>query len=168
MKRVIASFVIILLSGAAFAQHPEREGDIRSSHHPQIFVDPFGRTVVVDGPDIYHWQPFTPQMGYSVYGSRYRKARNTKSWGIVLAAVVAPLGGVGLAYGISEQSYADLFLGAGLCLAGLGAGIPLWVKGQRELDWMMDDYARRYGPRPHAASLSFGPTANGAGLALRF
>ena len=54
-------------------------------------------------------------------------------------------------------------------LAGsLGVGIPLWVKGRKDLDWMLDDYAKRYGPRPYAASLSAGPTRNGVGIALNF
>jgi hypothetical protein len=165
MKRLILFLFLISLSGIALAQN--QETGATDSTHQQVPVDGYGRNVV-DGTDIYYRQPFTPQMGYSVYGSRYRKARYTKGWGIALATVVAPLGGVWFAYGIKEHSTPGKVIGAGLCLAGLGAGIPLWVKGQRELDWMMDDYARRYGPKPHTASLSFGPTANGTGLALRF
>ena len=36
-----------------------------------------------------------------------------------------------------------------------------------ELDWMLDDYVRRYAPKPHA-SLTVGPTRSGMGLALNF
>ena len=37
-------------------------------------------------------------------------------------------------------------IGGAVMAAGLGAGIPLWVKGRRELDWMLDDYTKRYVP----------------------
>ena len=50
----------------------------------------------------------------------------------------------------------------------LGGGIPLWRKGRRELDWMMDDYVRRYAPKPYSSNISVGPTNNGLGLALNF
>ena len=33
---------------------------------------------------------------------------------------------------------------------------------------MLDDYVKNYGPKPHAANLTAGPTRNGIGLALNF
>ena len=72
----------------------------------------------------------------------------------------------GIIHTIDGRSPAVL---GGIGLAGsLGGGIPLWVKGRRELDWILDDYAERYAPRPYAASITAGPTRNGFGLALNF
>lgn len=133
----------------------------------QIYVDPDGQNITIDR-NTYGWRPFDDVVGYSVYGSRYRKAKASKGWGIFLSVVAAPLSGVLLAYGIDEGGVAPAVIG-GVALAGsLGAGIPLWVKGRRELDWMLDDYAERYGPKPYAASVTVGPTLNGVGLALNF
>lgn len=50
----------------------------------------------------------------------------------------------------------------------LHLGIHLWVKGRRELDWMLDDYAERYGPKSIAVSLTVVPTMNDFGLAYNF
>ena len=54
--------------------------------------------------------------------------------------------------------------------ACIGVGIPLWVKGNRKLNAIADDYNQRYGRNAygHASSLSIGSTANGVGLALNF
>ena len=70
--------------------------------------------------------------------------------------------------GIDGQCYGWSVIGGCFCAGSLGAGIPLWSKGRRELDWMMDDYAKRYGPKPYSAKLSAGPTNNGIGLAFNF
>ena len=53
----------------------------------------------------------------------------------------------------------------------IAAGIPLWVKGNRGLRKIADDYNRtyvnpNYGDR--GASLSLGTTSNGFGLAFNF
>ena len=37
--------------------------------------------------------PFSDAVGYSIYGSQYRKARATRSWGVNLCLVSAPLFG---------------------------------------------------------------------------
>lgn len=133
----------------------------------QIFVDPAGQNITI-GYGINGWVPFSDAVGYSVYGSRYRKAKDNQGWGIFLSTLVAPLSGLLLAYGIDEGGFVPAVIG-GVALAGsLGAGIPLWTKGRKELDWMLNDYSRRYGPKPTTASVSFGPTKNGVGLALNF
>ena len=48
---------------------------------------------------------------YSIYGSRYRKAKANKGWGVFLSVVAAPLSGVLLAYGIDEGGVAPAVLG---------------------------------------------------------
>ena len=53
-------------------------------------------------------------------------------------------------------------------IACLATGIPLWNSGRREMNAILDDYSRNYAPRPYSSSLSFGPTASGVGLALKF
>ena len=75
--------------------------------------------------------------------------------------------------GIDQAIYCDsgcahAIIGAAALAGSLGGGIHLWVKGRRELDYMLDDYAERYGPKPIAASLTVGPTMNGFGLAYIF
>ena len=54
--------------------------------------------------------------------------------------------------------------------ACLGVGIPLWIKGNRKLNAIADDYNQRYGRNAYGykSSLSVGPTGNGIGLALNF
>lgn len=105
---------------------------------------------------------------YNGFSTRYRKAKASKGWGVFLSCIAAPASAVLLVYGIDEGGIAPAVLG-GVGLAGsLGGGIPLWVKGRRELDWILDDYAERYAPRPYAASITAGPTRNGFGLALNF
>ena len=168
MKHLLFVLLLLSVSGAVFAVNPGTDKGIPSLSRQAFYATRYGDAMTVGGSEVHHIHPFTPEVGYSLYGSRYRKARSEKGWGIALTAVVAPLGVAWFAYGIAEHSTPGKVIGAGLCVAGLGAGIPLWVKGQRELDWMMDDYARRHGPRPHAATLFFGPTPNGTGLALRF
>ena len=59
-------------------------------------------------------------------------------------------------------------VGTAILAASLWGGIHMWKTGRRELDWMLDDYALRYGPRPYSATLDFGPTRSGLGLALNF
>ena len=54
--------------------------------------------------------------------------------------------------------------------AALGAGIPLWIKGNKKLNAIADDYNQRYGGKAYgySPSLSVGTTGNGIGLALNF
>ena len=133
----------------------------------QINVDPDGQNITIDR-NTYVWRPFDDVVGYSIYGSRYRKAKASKGWGVFLSAVAAPLSGVLLVAGIDGGGTAQVIIGGAALAGSLGAGIPLWVKGRRELDWMLDDYAERYGPKPYATSVSVGHTLNGVGLALNF
>ena len=61
-------------------------------------------------------------------------------------------------------------LGYATGAACLGVGIPLWVKGDRQLNGIADDYNRNYGHRNlgYGSSLTVGPTRSGIGLALNF
>ena len=166
MKRIILLFALLFLGLVANAQHIDY-GWSQGGETDQIIVDPAFQSVTI-GYGVNGWVPFSDAVGYSVYGSRYRKAKDNQGWGIFLSTLVAPLSGLLLAYGIDEGGFVPAVIG-GVALAGsLGAGIPLWTKGRKELDWMLNDYSRRYGPKPTTASVSFGPTKNGVGLALNF
>ncbi len=132
-------------------------------------------------------------LGVSLYGSDYLKASSQYQWGLWLT-----LGGAALLLSSvsfnammsdydrsvasmnmpsswqeedSHSSMGAYFAAEGLIGAAcIGVGIPLWVKGNRKLNAIADDYNQRYGRNAygHASSLSIGSTANGFGLALNF
>ena len=157
------------------------------------------------GPLAYHWGSFYDKrgrlysdqvrdyLGVTLYGSRYRKARNQFQWGTGLTVggatmLLGALAGSGMytyfnnKWGTRTTQATNLDTGEtgqtynpmpGLIIVGavgaafIGAGIPLWISGDRKLNDLADDYNRQYGPG-HAASLQIGPTSGGVGLALRF
>lgn len=146
--------------------------DYRTPEDAQpLYVAPVYAPVTAD--DYFYMMPLDEQMSM-IYGSSYRKAKSRLSAGLQLSVMAAPLfiatglAGLALTFGEGDIAGAGVIAGVtGLIGTGasLGAGIPLWIKGRRELDNMMDDYSRRYAPRP---SISMGTTANGFGLALNF
>lgn len=134
-------------------------------------------------------------IGVSLYGSDYMKAKSQYFWGLSLTGAGATLiagaiiGGLMNAkfnrnaaamdadmarYGMessSSSSSGALYVVGGLAGAAcLGVGIPIWVKGNRGLNKIADDYNRNYGRDKfgYAPSLSIGSTGNGVGLALVF
>jgi len=62
------------------------------------------------------------------------------------------------------------FIGAGvLGVACLGAGIPLWIKGNQRLSDVADNYNQMYrSGYGYSPRLDFGPAAHGIGFTLRF
>ena len=67
-----------------------------------------------------------------------------------------------------EAGIAAGYLASAGCI---GAGIPLWVKGNKGLRKIADDYNRTYvNPERngHSPNLSLGATGSGIGLALNF
>lgn len=135
-------------------------------------------------------------LGESVYKNDYRKARNQFLWGSGLTVggttlLVGALAGGGMYTLINNKwgprvtqsastgknevinSKAPVVAIVAIGVAGaacIGAGIPLWVKGNRKLGAIADDYnlqhpASDFSYRP---SLTLGATANGFGLALTF
>lgn len=104
----------------------------------------------------------------TLYGSRYRKAQSRKSNGVFLTAIAAPCVFLsGIIAGASDLEGIAWFSMAGT-VACLGTGITLWIKGRRELDNILDDYAKNYGAGPYSSSLTIGPTLNGVGVAFTF
>lgn len=166
MKRIILLIACLTMTGSLFAQSPEKGWPHRQDRE-KISIDPNGQDITIDR-NSFIWQPFDDVVGYSIYGSRYRKAKANTSWGFFLSCIAAPASAVLLVDGIDEGGVGPAVLGGAALAGSLGVGIPLWVKGRKDLDWMLDDYAKRYGPRPYAASLSAGPTRNGVGIALNF
>lgn len=135
--------------------------------------------------------------GLSIYGSVYIRARNRYSWGMWLTVAGASCLAMGILVNISSadmsravnrsraemprvpswnntnSSFSDQSYYVPLYVAGaafLGAGIPLWSKGGRELRKLADDYNARY-MKPgisRNSSLMLGVTSGGFGLALNF
>ena len=124
-------------------------------------------------------------LGVSIYGSDYVKAKSQYSWGsyltvtgTMLVAFSAIGGGASAGssawaqrHGLDAKGGGTLFIGTLVTgAAALGVGIPLWIKGNRKMNAIADDYNRRYGGGAYGynPSLSFGGTGNGVGLALKF
>ena len=86
------------------------------------------------------------------------------------AAMDADMARYGMESSSSSSSGALYVVGGLAGAACLGVGIPIWVKGNRGLNKIADDYNRNYGRDKfgYAPSLSIGSTGNGVGLALVF
>lgn len=118
-------------------------------------------------------------MGVSLYGSDYLKASRQYSWGVnlVICGGTLLLGSI-----VGASIHADFNARSGesssdtldaVCavagVACLGAGIPLWIKGNKKMNAFADDYNKKYGQgHSQNTSLSLGSTTSGVGLALRF
>lgn len=134
-------------------------------------------------------QDLTDYIGYSLYGGKYRKANNQYFWGAALTGI----GAVILIGTVTDQIYQSNFnnnpafqddffkdhsnnnvaghvIGYVAGAACLGAGIPLWIKADRTLNEIADDYNRNYGRRGlgYSSSITVGSTRSGIGLALNF
>lgn len=161
--------VVLAMVCMAIPSHAQVTGWPQRSYHEEFSRDSTYRNLTID-KSVYSWRPFGREVGYAIYGSRYRKAVSNKAWGITLS-IVAPVLGIATAGALDSGGVRTWVIVTGGVLVGggaLGAGIPLWVKGQKELDAMLDDYVKNYGPKPHAANLTAGPTRSGIGLALNF
>lgn len=130
-------------------------------------------------------------LGVSLYGSDYLKADRQLTWGLLLTITGATVlagslvaGGASAEYNrnvssmnlpyhmreSARDSQAPYIVGGIVGAACLGFGIPLWVKGDKKLNAIADDYNQRYGSKSYGSrpSLNLGSTANGVGLALNF
>lgn len=163
MRRLLFLLAVLTVSGSLFAQNLYRR-DFREDGFQPLY-EPETQDYIY-GYD--YFRPFDYVVGYSLYGSRYRKARSSKSWGVFLCTVAAPISALVAIQGLDEDLPGMTVIGLAGLGGSLGCGIPLWRKGRRELDWMMDDYVRRYAPKPYSSNISVGPTNNGLGLALNF
>ena len=163
MKKLALLFVCLLSAVAVFAQEEETT-PAYPGNRSEIFITPDFQ-YYSDGTGIV---PFGWQVGYAIYGSRYRKASSKLNWGRTLCLLVAPVSTAVCAFSIDGKDYGWAVVGGIAAVGSISAGIPLWIKGRREMDLMLDDYVKRYAPKPNHASLSAGPTANGIGLALNF
>lgn len=126
-------------------------------------------------------------IGYALYGSEYMKASNQYLWGISLTSIgvsgflmsiaahimYAEMNNPrpGFEHMMPSQAGSEAGVAAGYIISAgcLGAGIPLWVKGNKGLQKIADDYNQRYvNPGRNEANVSLGATRSGVGLALNF
>lgn len=167
MKKVIALLTgFFALSGILFAQSEDKTGMewVLSDDLEKVQFD---QNYYYGGGIGYGYAPFDDYIGMSLYGSRYRKAKSNKLAGITLVSIT-PAALPFLGWVAREGTWFSVSLVAAATAGCLVGGISLWRKGNKELDWMLDDYVRRYGPKPYSSSLSVGPTPNGIGLAFNF
>ncbi len=127
-------------------------------------------------------------IGYSLYGSRYRKAMNQYSYGFLLTlsgtiavSLTTALACINNDYR-NDPAFQDPFfkksdntvgviIGYVVGAACLGSGIPLWIKGNRNLNAIADDFNSKYSSTSSHSedmSLILGKTSSGFGLALNF
>ena len=115
----------------------------------------------------------TDYIGFSVYGSDYRKVRSQYRAGKWLTGV----GGSVLAFAAinaatrDDGDYMVPFILGIVGVADLSIGIPIQLKANRKLDSMLDDYTRnRVGSRSasYNPTFSLGATNSGVGLSFNF
>lgn len=181
MKKIMLLMAALTVSGSLFAQDGDKTGMEwieEFEGKDKVIINPnYGGPSTDITTDSFYLLPMDEQLS-ALYGSRYRNAQIKQLSGISLVTLVAPLVGTStLIFGLSAiTSLGDLggafgvlaALSAVGTIACLATGIPLWNSGRREMNAIMDDYSRNYAPRPYSSSLSFGPTASGVGLALKF
>ena len=170
MKKFFILLVAFTVSAGLYAQ----------KSYSWAWPDPQNQCEVITKVDINDLvvDPFRPidnNIGYALYGSRYRKAKSQLAWGQTLSIVGGGLSTAMLIIGIDRLSYGGgaegpILIGGLILVPSLWGGIKLWKKGRREIDSMMDDYVRQYAPapKPNESSLNFGPTSHGVGLSLNF
>lgn len=107
-------------------------------------------------------------VAFNMYGDDYFKARQHRAWGHALTWLGASMFSFGAMVAVInlEFDYAHaLLIGAGA--AGMGAGIPLLVSGNRIMKGIAADYNSRLAGNKQP-ELTFGPCRNGVGFALNF
>jgi len=152
-KKVLLVSVLTLMVFSGFAQTEKLDASALSERSVCFCVN----------SNMYDWHPFDSKIGLTVYGSEYRKALSRLGWGKTLTLGIAP-GLLCIAALINERDLPGVqIINAGLAAACLGTGIPLWVKGRKGLDMMLDDYSRNYTPLPMHSS-----TGDSFGIKLDF
>ncbi len=125
-------------------------------------------------------------IGYSLYGSKYRKAMNQYTYGVLLTISGAITVSLTTALACinndhnNDPAFQDPFfkkrdntvgviIGYVVGAACLGSGIPLWIKGNKGLNEIADDFNRNQKSSSQKdMSLILGKTSSGFGLALNF
>ena len=73
MKRILSIIAFLTFACTLFAQNSDIGWPQRQDKE-KITVDPNGQDITIDR-NTFIWQPFNDTIGYSIYGSRYRKAK---------------------------------------------------------------------------------------------
>ena len=103
------------------------------------------------------------QVAFNLYGDQYFKGRRRITTGksfMWLFGTSLVTGLIGFASGGEPEGCGLL---AGIGLAGMGVGIPIFCSGRKMLKGIADDYNEKRG-----ATLTVGPCRSGVGLALNF
>jgi hypothetical protein len=170
MKKFFILLVAFTVSAALYAQKSyswawpdfQKQYEVKATINiDNVVADPF--------------RPFDDNVGFALYGSRYRKAKHKLAWGNTLLFGGTVLSGALIITGINslyDYDFGEIAIlsGSAFLISSIWGGVKLWKKGRREIDSMMDDYVRQYAPAPKAneSSLNFGPTSHGVGLSLNF
>ncbi|MBR1706440.1 MAG: hypothetical protein IJ721_06585 [Bacteroidales bacterium] len=172
MKRLTFILTLFLLvAGTASAQRrqPDVNLGINGGRPGDYYVNP----AIGDNLELELHRGFTDAIGISVYGSRYRKAKEKLFWSNTCIAASIPAacaGAYGFGYGLSEDEPGWMVVGAVAVAAGTVGnvlGFKWHRQARRELDDMLDDFVRNYGPKPRT-SAGFGGTRNGVGFSINF
>ncbi|MBR4823102.1 MAG: hypothetical protein IKZ71_08110 [Bacteroidales bacterium] len=170
MKKFFILLVAFTVSAGLYAQ----------KSYSWAWPDPQNQCEVITKVDINDlvvdpFRPFDDNVGFALYGSRYRKAKHKLAWGNTLLFGGSVLSASLIITGINslydyDFGGAAILSGSAFLISSIWGGIHLWKKGRREIDSMMDDYVRQYAPapKPNESSLNFGPTSHGVGLSLNF
>ena len=161
--------VFTLSSPFASSYYGPARGPVR--YHGGYFYDAYGR---IDARR-------QDALGIALYGSDYRIAKSQSQWGLGLTVIGATDIASALILGAMTSSLRHdeffregtavpiAFAVMGVCC--LGAGIPIWISGNRRLNKIADDYNQQFRSSNgygYAPSVELKSGANGVGLALRF
>lgn len=103
------------------------------------------------------------QIAFNYYGDKYFKGRNRMTAGSTLMWICGTSFVVGLVGFASDGEPQGCGLLAGIGVAGLATGIPLYCSGRKMLQGIADDYNGK-----RKVTLTAGPCNSGLGLALNF
>lgn len=168
LRLFFAASIAILLSVSAIAQTPEplfMQDDAPESltyRNGKLYAD----DVLLSDDTVRRY------FGYELYRQTYQGAVRQYKAGTILSIVGSGVFACGIGLLIGGAIDGDdvlVYSGSAVGSLGemtLGAGITFYCIGKYRLKWLTEEYGERR--KASRATLSFGPTGNGIGLAFRF
>ena len=100
MRRLIFILAALTVSAGLCAQTNDW-GWPDTHSRSEINIDKENNNVTIDR-NMYIWRPFDDVVGYSIYGSRYRRAKANYGWGMFTTLGGTALSGLWTAIGIGN------------------------------------------------------------------